>query len=127
MNNAITSSPSTGGATDLAGTGAGSDRKADAATEEGLAGVHKLLWQSCGPNAAMLDALRTASRLDLALLRRRAKPYSNNVCAVRGVRYKPEGAQILLSLRALVLTETRWEQFWQKISQYGVPNSPQRQ
>jgi hypothetical protein len=38
-----------------------------------------------------------------------------------GMRWTPEGAQIILSLRALVLTETRWEQFWQKINQYGVP------
>jgi hypothetical protein len=44
-----------------------------------------------------------------------------------GMRWKPEGAQIVLSLRALVLTETRWDQFWQKISQYGVPDLPQRQ
>ena len=39
-----------------------------------------------------------------------------------GMRWTPEGAQIILSLRALALTETRWEQFWQKISQYGVPD-----
>ena len=38
-----------------------------------------------------------------------------------GMRWTPEGAQIILSLRALALTETRWEQFWQKINQYGVP------
>ena len=38
-----------------------------------------------------------------------------------GMRWTPEGAQNILSLRALVLTETRWNQFWQKISQYGVP------
>jgi hypothetical protein len=38
-----------------------------------------------------------------------------------GMRWTPEGAQIILSLRALVLTESRWEQFWQKINQYGVP------
>ena len=37
-----------------------------------------------------------------------------------GMRWTPEGAQIILSLRALALTETRWEQFWQKINQYGV-------
>jgi hypothetical protein len=37
------------------------------------------------------------------------------------MRWTPEGAQIILSLRALVLTKTRWEQFWQKINQYGVP------
>jgi hypothetical protein len=39
-----------------------------------------------------------------------------------GMRWTPEGAQIILSLRALALTETRWEQFWQKINQYGVPD-----
>jgi hypothetical protein len=38
-----------------------------------------------------------------------------------GMRWTPEGAQIILSLRALVLTESRWHQFWQKINQYGVP------
>jgi hypothetical protein len=38
-----------------------------------------------------------------------------------GMRWTPEGARIILSLRALALTETRWEQFWQKINQYGVP------
>jgi hypothetical protein len=38
-----------------------------------------------------------------------------------GMRWTPEGAQNILSLRALVLTESRWDQFWQKISQYGVP------
>jgi len=37
------------------------------------------------------------------------------------MRWTPEGAQIILSLRALVLTENRWHQFWQKINQYGVP------
>jgi len=41
-----------------------------------------------------------------------------------GMRWIPEGAQIILSLRALALTETRWEQFWQKINQYGVPEIP---
>jgi hypothetical protein len=40
-----------------------------------------------------------------------------------GMRSTPEGAQIILSPWALV-TETRWEQFWQKINQYGVPHRP---
>ena len=39
-----------------------------------------------------------------------------------GMRWTPQGAQIILSLRALVLTDTRWGQFWQKINQYGVPS-----
>jgi hypothetical protein len=41
-----------------------------------------------------------------------------------GMRWTPDGAQIVLSLRALALTETRWNQFWQKINQYGVPEIP---
>ena len=38
-----------------------------------------------------------------------------------GMRWKEEGAQMILSLRALLLTQTRWSQFWSKIEQYGVP------
>ena len=38
-----------------------------------------------------------------------------------GMRWVEQGAQVILSLRALLLTETRWAQFWQKIDQYGVP------
>ena len=38
-----------------------------------------------------------------------------------GMRWKGNGAQMILSLRAVLLTETRWEQFWQKIEQFGVP------
>jgi hypothetical protein len=44
-----------------------------------------------------------------------------------GMRWTPEGAQIILSLRALALTESRWDQFWQKINQYGVPERPKHQ
>jgi hypothetical protein len=38
-----------------------------------------------------------------------------------GMRWTPAGAQTILSLRALVKTDCRWDQFWQKISQFGVP------
>jgi hypothetical protein len=38
-----------------------------------------------------------------------------------GMRCKEKGASIVLSLRALVLTHTRWNQFWGKIDQYGFP------
>ncbi len=38
-----------------------------------------------------------------------------------GMRWTEQGAQMILSLRALLLSETRWEQFWHKIEQYGVP------
>jgi hypothetical protein len=38
-----------------------------------------------------------------------------------GMKWVEQGARIILSLRALVLTPKRWEQFWNKISQYGIP------
>ena len=38
-----------------------------------------------------------------------------------GMKWKDQGARVVLSLRALVLTAGRWQQFWDKISQYGVP------
>lgn len=38
-----------------------------------------------------------------------------------GMRWKETGAAVVLSLRALVLTPTRWTQFWSKLNQYGFP------
>jgi hypothetical protein len=38
-----------------------------------------------------------------------------------GMKWKEKGARMVLSLRALVLTQTRWDQFWGKIDQYGFP------
>lgn len=38
-----------------------------------------------------------------------------------GMRWKVDGAQAVLSLRALLLTPTRWDQFWHKLEQYGAP------
>jgi hypothetical protein len=38
-----------------------------------------------------------------------------------GMRWKEAGAAVVLSLRALVLTPTRWNQFWNKLNQYGFP------
>lgn len=38
-----------------------------------------------------------------------------------GMRWVERGAKIVLSLRALMLTPQRWEQFWGKINQYGFP------
>jgi len=40
-----------------------------------------------------------------------------------GMRWKHKGVRIVLSLRELVQTEGRWEQFWDKIDQYGAPVS----
>lgn len=38
-----------------------------------------------------------------------------------GMRWKEKGAAVILSLRTLVLTPTRWSQFWNKLNQYGFP------
>jgi len=38
-----------------------------------------------------------------------------------GMRWEEKGASIILSLRALILTSTRWEQFSDKLNQYSFP------
>lgn len=38
-----------------------------------------------------------------------------------GMRRKEKGASDVLSFRALVINEQRWEQFWGKVNQYGFP------
>ena len=36
------------------------------------------------------------------------------------MRWKDTGIQMVLSLRVLVQTPSRWSQFWEKVEQYGV-------
>jgi len=38
-----------------------------------------------------------------------------------GMRWRDKGAGVVLSLRSLTLTNGRWQQFLEKIDQYGVP------
>ena len=38
-----------------------------------------------------------------------------------GATWKEEGAAMVLSLRSLVYTEDRWQQFWSKVDRYGYP------
>lgn len=37
-----------------------------------------------------------------------------------GMRWKNQGANVILSLRALIQTKGRWQQFWEKVDQYGA-------
>ena len=39
-----------------------------------------------------------------------------------GMKWKNKGVKIVLSLRAMIKTKGKWENFWQKIDQYGVPD-----
>jgi hypothetical protein len=38
-----------------------------------------------------------------------------------GAKWKEPGAAIVLSLRTLIYTEERWQQFWAKVDRYGFP------
>lgn len=38
-----------------------------------------------------------------------------------GMRWTAQGAAVVLTLRALVLTPNRWRQFWDKLDQFGFP------
>lgn len=38
-----------------------------------------------------------------------------------GMRWKNTGAAVVISLRALVLSGSRWEQFWRRVDQTGFP------
>jgi hypothetical protein len=38
-----------------------------------------------------------------------------------GAKWKEEGAAAVLSLRTLIYTEGRWQQFWAKVDRYGFP------
>jgi hypothetical protein len=38
-----------------------------------------------------------------------------------GAKWKEDGAAGVLSLRTLIYTEERWEQFWAKVDRYGFP------
>jgi len=41
------------------------------------------------------------------------------LCA-SGMRWKESGASAIITLRAIHMTENRWDQFWEKIDQYGI-------
>lgn len=44
----------------------------------------------------------------------------HRLCA-SGMRWKDAGMRVILSIRTLVKTKGRWDQFWGKINNYGVP------
>jgi len=39
-----------------------------------------------------------------------------------GMRWKDAGIKTVMSLRSLVLTRGRWNQFWEKIDKWGAPS-----
>ena len=81
---------------------------------------HALLRESSAP-----DALPTLSRHGLTdrLGRDRSGMQDTRQAAFVPRRDALDGIRCAsdLSLRALLLSETRWDQFWRKIEQFGVP------
>ena len=69
------------------------------------------------------DALRPLPRAGashrLGCHRSRLQDLSQATSVLPGMKWVERGARIVLSLRALVLTNERWQQFWDKINQYG--------
>jgi hypothetical protein len=39
-----------------------------------------------------------------------------------GMKWKDKGASVVLALRCMTHTESRWAQFWGKVTQYGIPD-----
>src|ERR1700688_1211571 len=109
------------GAADCAGTGASQHRDNETGSKERPAGLHNLLRQSSAPDA-LRPYVENGIPIGSGVTEAACKILVKQRLCCSGMRWTPEGAQIILSLRALALTETRWEQFWQKISQYGVPD-----
>lgn len=70
-------------------------------------------------------------QMDYALYRQKNYPIGSGVTEAAcktvikqrlccsGMRWKEAGAAVVLSLRTLVLTPMRWNQFWNKLNQYG--------
>jgi hypothetical protein len=46
-------------------------------------------------------------------------------CAISGAGWSHDGVGMVLTLRALNLTESNWDSFWSKISRYGIPYAKQ--
>ena len=58
--------------------------------------------------------------MDRASLRPACKTLVKQRLCGSGMRWKNKGAKVILSLRALVQSKGRWQQFWGNIEQYGA-------
>jgi hypothetical protein len=82
-------------------------------------------------NAAVTYFHNHLHQMDYALYREQQYPIGSGVTEAAcktvikqrlccsGMRWKEAGAAVVLSLRTLVLTPTRWNQFWNNLNQYG--------
>jgi len=105
-------------------------------------GVPKAVAEDVAKTITYLENQR--ERMDYHLYRLMGLPIGSGVteaackCIAKqrlcgsGMRWQLEGAQEVLSLRAMIKSSGRWEQFWSKISQHGFskitrPVRPRRQ
>ena len=83
-------------------------------------------------NAAITYFTNQGARMDYAKFRSQNLPIGSGVTEAAcktiikqrfcrsGMKWKDKGAAIVLSLRCLDKSQ-RWDQFWDKVNQYGLP------
>ena len=82
-------------------------------------GQHAVLRQPCASDA--LQALPGQEAIGSGVTEAACKTLVKQRLCRSGMRWKEDGAQTILSLRALLLTPTRWDQCWRRLEQYGAP------
>lgn len=81
-------------------------------------------WSESGARGANLIAVRYADMgwpIRSGVTEAACKTLVKQHLCCAGMRWMERGAQLVLSLRELLQSETHWDQFWHKIEQFGVP------
>jgi hypothetical protein len=115
--------------------------KHDAGGAESLYGMLQTLQQKTDLSKVVRDELDAAvtyfknhrHQMDYAAYREQEYPIGSGVTEAAcktlvkqrfcrsGMRWKERGVKVVMSLRELVLTSERWEQFWRKLNRHGFP------
>ncbi len=86
-------------------------------------GLHKAITYFENHHEQMKYAERVAANLPIGsgVTEAACKTLVKMRLCKTGAKWKEQGAAVVLSLRALVYTNERWEQFWAKVDRYGFP------
>ena len=86
-------------------------------------GLHKAITYFENHHQQMKYAERVAANLPIGsgVTEAACKTLVKMRLCKTGAKWTEEGAAVVLSLRALVYTTERWEQFWAKVDRYGFP------
>jgi hypothetical protein len=86
-------------------------------------GLHKAITYFENHHQQMKYAQRVAANLPIGsgVTEAACKTLVKMRLCKTGAKWTEEGAAVVLSLRCLVYTPERWEQFWAKVDRYGFP------